>query len=51
MNHVNETKKGIKVYLKNTKVSPATNLLDVTKVLHPVVRRCLRGWPDQTREI
>lgn len=32
-------------YLRNTKVSPACNLLEVTNVLHPVVSKCLRGWP------
>lgn len=32
-------------YLKNTKASPATNLLEVTNVLHPVVSKCLLGWP------
>lgn len=33
-------------YLKKTKASPATNLLEVTNVLQPVVSKCLRGWPD-----
>lgn len=32
-------------YLKNTKESPATNFFEETKVLHPVVSKCLRGWP------
>lgn len=30
-------------YLKKTKASPATNLLEVTNVLQPVVSKCLRG--------
>lgn len=34
------------IYLKNTKASPATNLFEVTNVLHPVVSKCLRGWPN-----
>lgn len=38
-----ENKKQNKKYLKNTKESPATNLLEVTNVLHPVVSKCLRG--------
>jgi hypothetical protein len=38
-----EKKKRKGIYLRNTKVSPATNLLDVTKTLHPVVSKCLRG--------
>ena len=33
-------------HLKNTKASPATNLLEVTNVLQPVVSKCLLGWPD-----
>lgn len=37
--------KGTRKYLRNTNESPATNLLEVTKVLHPVVSKCLRGWP------
>lgn len=33
------------IYRRKTKASPATNLLEVTNVLHPVVSKCLRGWP------
>lgn len=29
----------------NRTESPATSLLALTKTLHPVVRRCLLGWP------
>lgn len=36
------------VYLRKTKASPATSRFDVTKVLHPVVSRCLRGWPKKS---
>lgn len=32
-------------YLRKTNESPATNLLEVTNVLHPVVSKCLLGWP------
>lgn len=30
-------------YLRKTNASPAANLFEVTKVLHPVVSKCLRG--------
>lgn len=33
-------------YLRKTKASPATNLFELTNVLHPVVSRCLRGCPN-----
>jgi hypothetical protein len=35
--------------LMYTNASPAINFFDVTKVLHPVVRRCLRGCPREPR--
>jgi hypothetical protein len=37
----------LNMYLMNNTASPASNLFALTKTLHPVVRRCLRGWPAQ----
>jgi hypothetical protein len=37
--------KGHEQYLRNTKLSPATNLFELTNVLHPVVSKCLLGCP------
>lgn len=35
--------------MKSTE-SPATSLLALIKTLHPVVRRCLLGWPAKRKE-
>jgi hypothetical protein len=32
-------------YLKNRTASPETSFFLLTNALHPVVKRCLRGWP------
>lgn len=34
-------------YLMNKTASPAWSLFALTKTLHPVVSRCLRGWPTE----
>jgi hypothetical protein len=34
-----------KTYHINSTESPATSLLALTKTLHPVVSKCLLGWP------
>ena len=36
--------------MKSTE-SPATSLLALTNTLHPVVRRCLLGWPAESQAL
>jgi len=43
INHIRKIGKAI-YQIKRTE-SPATSLFALTKTLHPVVRRCLFGWP------
>jgi hypothetical protein len=37
-------------HMKSTE-SPATSLLALTNTLHPVVNRCLLGWPVKNKQI
>ena len=36
-------------YQINSTESPATSLLALTNTLHPVVSRCLLGWPTEKK--
>jgi hypothetical protein len=38
------------LYLRKSTASPETSFFLLTNALHPVVSKCLRGWPAQTKK-
>jgi hypothetical protein len=41
----------LNTYRRNRTASPETSFFLLTNALHPVVKRCLRGWPVTSRPI